>query len=309
MKETATAVRVTMKIMPFLFFCFVFFIISWNTNADNFTLETPECIEQYKTSPNTIKKLNAILKDNQIKSFYNEAEKNELTFSITTKDNVYTELKNKIWHCYLVATAPVFTFKTYQETEPDIDIDDTADLSRKSMVCGFLEKYIGLIRDSGEIKEPLKKTIIRRLLLPYYAHILKQFKNAHEHNPYSITETKEQGEHKQEKTIYVTSRKQLEEIFTRMNEIADGKSFINARNIIVKDEVNYLEKVFMELLVAEFPGTYAKVEDFLLKAGYSREDIPGLIDRTVGRDAKTDFLYQGRHRIEHDRLFKKKRKK
>lgn len=146
-----------MKIMPFLFFCFVFFIISWNTNADNFTLETPECIEQYKTSPNTIKKLNAILKDNQIKSFYNEAEKNELTFSITTKDNVYTELKNKIWHCYLVATAPVFTFKTYQETEPDIDIDDTADLSRKSMVCGFLEKYIGLIRDSGEIKEPLKK--------------------------------------------------------------------------------------------------------------------------------------------------------
>ena len=266
--------------MPFLFFCFVFFIISWNTNADNFTLETPECIEQYKTSPNTIKKLNAILKDNQIKSFYNEAEKNELTFSITTKDNVYTELKNKIWHCYLVATAPVFTFKTYQETEPDIDIDDTADLSRKSMVCGFLEKYIGLIRDSGEIKEPLKKTIIRRLLLPYYAHILKQFKNAHEHNPYSITETKEQGEHKQEKTIYVTSRKQLEEIFTRMNEIADGKSFINARNIIVKDEVNYLEKVFMELLVAEFPGTYAKVEDFLLKAGYSREDIPGPVSYT-----------------------------
>lgn len=37
------------------------------------------------------------------------------------------------------------------------------------------------------------------------------------------------------------------------------------------------------------------------------EDIPGLIDRTVGRDEKTDFLYQGKHRQKHDKLYRKKK--
>ncbi|WP_338430633.1 hypothetical protein [Akkermansia muciniphila] len=40
---------------------------------------------------------------------------------------------------------------------------------------------------------------------------------------------------------------------------------------------------------------------------YSEEDIPGLIDRTVGRDEKTDFLYQGKHRQKHDKLYRKKK--
>ncbi len=78
---------------------------------------------------------------------------------------------------------------------------------------------------------------------------------------------------------------------------------------MVEDEVNHLEKVFMELLVSEFPGKYSKVEEFLLQSEYTREDIPDLIDRTVGREPKTDFLYQGKHRVEHDRLLKKKGKK
>jgi len=39
----------------------------------------------------------------------------------------------------------------------------------------------------------------------------------------------------------------------------------------------------MKLLVFEFPGQYGKVEKFILEAGYAKEDIPGLIDRTVGR--------------------------
>ena len=93
----------------------------------------------------------------------------------------------------------------------------------------------------------------------------------------------------------------------RINEIADGESYIRSRNMVVEDEIKYNEKVFLELLVSEFPGQYGKVENFILEAGYSKEDIPNLIDRTVGRSSKTDFLYQGKHRSEHDRLYKKKR--
>lgn len=63
------------------------------------------------------------------------------------------------------------------------------------------------------------------------------------------------------------------------------------------------------LRLQSFPGQYAGMEEFLLKAGYSKEDIPCLIDRTAGRDSKTDFLYEDSHLVEHEWLLKKKGKK
>ena len=92
-----------------------------------------------------------------------------------------------------------------------------------------------------------------------------------------------------------------------MREGSFRRSFIETRNDVFKDEVKGLEKSFMKLLVSEFPGQYGKVANFILEAGYSKEDIPGLIDRTVGRDEKTDFLYKGKHRQKHDKLYKKKK--
>ena len=216
------------------------------------------------------------------------------------------------------ALAPVFTFKTYRETEPDVDMDDAEDLNRKSMVCGHLEKYITLVRNSGKMKPPLKKTVIRKLLLPYYARILKQFKNAGEKNPYRIAAYKdlkdmpaqtEENRKRSEEQVRKLKQLSMRELKILINDVAWGESFIEARNVMVEDEVKHLEKVFMELLVSEFPGQYSKVEEFLLQSGYTREDIPNLIDHTVGREPETDFLYQGRHRVEHDRLLKKKGKK
>lgn len=306
------------KILPLLSLYFVLPTIGWNARAAAPVLESPDCVEQYKHPSSAIRELAAKLEDKRLKSFYKEMEQHALTFKPTTQENVHTELKEKVWHCYLAAQAPVFTFQTYRETEPDADLDDTEDLSRKSIACGHMEKYMGLVRDSGEIKPPLKRTIIRRLLLPYYAHILKQFKNAQERNPYRIAAYKdlkdmplqtEESRKRSEEQTKKLKRLSMSELKIRINNAAFGESFINSRNIIVKDEVKYLEKAFMEQLVAEFPGKYAQVKNFLLEAGYAGEDIPGLIDRTVGRDAKTDFLYQGRHRVEHDRLLKKKKKK
>ena len=47
--------------------------------------------------------------------------------------------------------------------------------------------------------------------------------------------------------------------------------------------------------------------DVFTDNGYTKEEIPNLIDRTVGRNNKTDFLYKGKHRLAHDRLLKKKK--
>ncbi len=77
-----------------------------------------------------------------------EQKKHTLTFSLTTQDNIDTGLEDKIWHCYLVASAPFFSFKTYQEIEPEVNIDEMADINQKSEICLFMDKYINLINNS-----------------------------------------------------------------------------------------------------------------------------------------------------------------
>jgi len=304
-----------MNLLPPLCACAVCLVIGKGNQAySDSPLENPECIDQYKQPSATIRELSGLLKDMRLKSFYNGARKHTLTFSLTTQDNIDTELKEKIWHCYLVASAPLFTYKTYREIEPDVDMRDKEDIDRKSRVCLLIKKYIGLVQDTPKIKPPVKKQIIRRLFLSYYARILKQYKNAQEPNPYQRDaqgnpdpplSDKEKEFRKRE--IERIKRLPVQEVLKLMREGSSHRSFIETRNEVFKDEVKGLERSFMKLLVSEFPGQYGKVENFILEAGYSKEDIPGLIDRTVGRDEKTDFLYKGKHRQKHDKLYRKKR--
>ncbi len=238
-----------------------------------------------------------------------------LTFDLTTPDNVDTELADKIWHSYLVASAPLFSYKTWTEIEPDVFVDDDmVDIHLKSKVYLLMEKYIRLLHDTNRIKEPLKKQILTGLMLPYYARILKQFKNAHEHNPFKREEkgtpglpSSEKEKELQKREIEEIRHLPMREILKLVHEGTYHHSFIKTRNEVCKDEIKDMEKSFMEILVSVLPGKYSKVEEFLLQAGYSKEEIPNLIDRTVGRNNKTDFLYKGKHRLAHDRLLKKKK--
>lgn len=120
-------------------------------------LENPACIDQYKQPSATIRELSGLLKDMRLKSFYNGARKHTLTFSLTTQDNIDTVLKEKIWHCYLVASAPLFTYKTYREIEPDVDMgDDRADIHHKSRVCLLMENISAWFGRRTKSRNPLK---------------------------------------------------------------------------------------------------------------------------------------------------------
>ena len=55
-----------------------------------------------------------------------------------------------------------------------------------------------------------------------------------------------------------------------------------------------MEKDFLTMLVNCLPGKRGEVVKYIRLAGYKDNEINGLIDRTVGRDAKTEFLYKGR---------------
>ena len=204
-------------------------------------LESPACLEQYKQPSATIRELSGFLKDMRLKSFYNEAREHTLTFGLTTEDNADTELKEKIWHCYLVSSAPLFTYKTYREIEPDIDMRDMEDIDRKSRVCLLMEKYIGLVRDTPKIKEPVKKQIIRRLFLPYYARILKQYKNAQEPNPYQrdaegnpVPPLSDKEKEFRKREIERIKRLPVHEILKTVREGSFRRSFIETRNDVLK---------------------------------------------------------------------------
>lgn len=305
-----------MNLLPPLCICAVCLMIGQGNQAySDSPLESPACIDQYKQPSATIRELSGLLKAMRLKSFYNGAREHTLTFSLTTQDNIDTELKEKIWNYYLVASAPLFTYKTYREIEPNVDMDDErADIHRKSGACLLMEKYIRLVRDTPKIKEPVKKQIIRRLFLPYYARILKQYKNAQEPNPYQrdaegnpVPPLSDKEKEFRKRELERIKRLPVQEVLKLMREGSRHRSFIETRNEVFKDQVKELERSFMKLLVSAFPGNYGKVQELILEAGYSKEDIPSLIDRTVGRDNKTDFLYKGKHRQEHDKLYRKKK--
>ena len=65
-----------------------------------------------------------------------------------------------------------------------------------------------------------------------------------------------------------------------------------------------LEPAFVEMLVRFYPGQAGEVVKYLKKAGYADQEIGDLIDRTVGRDGRTEFLYKGDRERQHDRKIK-----
>lgn len=57
-----------------------------------------------------------------------------------------------------------------------------------------------------------------------------------------------------------------------------------------------MEKHYMVMLVRFYPGKAAEIKKRIKEAGYTNQEMYDLIDRTVGRDAETEFLYKGANR-------------
>ena len=85
----------------------------------------------------------------------------------------------------------------------------------------------------------------------------------------------------------LSSRKTL---LARLRSIGIAIWLLNIRERIIV----LSEKDFMILLVDLFPGKTGEVRKYIKMAGYTDQDIHALVDRTVGRDRETEFLYKGR---------------
>lgn len=65
------------------------------------------------------------------------------------------------------------------------------------------------------------------------------------------------------------------------------------RNSQMKDIIRRSEEDFMILLLDLFPGKSGEIRKYIKMAGYTTQEIRDLLDRTVGREPRTEFLYKG----------------
>ena len=79
-----------------------------------------------------------------------------------------------------------------------------------------------------------------------------------------------------------------------LQAISCRMGILERRNRDIPHIVKGMEKDFVEILVNYFPGKKGEVVKYIRMAGYRNDEINSLIDRTVGRDGKTEFLYKGR---------------
>lgn len=56
--------------------------------------------------------------------------------------------------------------------------------------------------------------------------------------------------------------------------------------------IRSMENDLVELLIKFYPTKLAEVKKYLRLAGYECSEIPGLLDRTVGRNPKAVYLYK-----------------
>ncbi len=266
-------------------------------------MESPECIPELQDKDPGVEYFLNLLEEKKYKTFYRDLREKNYFSKRAISDDIDDHFRDFVWYYYLVVRAPIYNLKLYQETEPGSfrNADRNADLKAKLVASTVLVGSIVTLHESNKVKESLKRQILTRTILSYYVCIINQFKNAHEMNPWDEAETK-----KKRKILRIGIDIRVEQVQEMVRQGCFEKGFITSRNDYVKTMIHCMEPQFMETLVYLFPGRYNDVKEYILKAGYTEDEIPGLIDRTVGRDASTDFLYRGEHRQESDERIKKR---
>lgn len=82
----------------------------------------------------------------------------------------------------------------------------------------------------------------------------------------------------------------------------EGREFFWDNQLFVAQDRNasmnrsiktWLEKELIRILVGYFPGRTAEARQYIRMAGYQDSEINGLVNRTLGKSKKTEFLYRG----------------
>ena len=225
-------------------------------------------------------RLKQLLDEGKMIPFYKGAHQ-ILINSTRARDTETTpqELADGLFLCYLIATAPFIDL-----SQPDNVVwlcnYTNLDYTTKELVSKCVP-YLPLNDKKSKLagkEEALHFYLCAKSL------ILKQFKTEYEPNLEAIQQRElQQAE--------ADPRMQAEP--DKMNEFTLRISTREARNYSVKAIIERKENSLVFHLMRFYPTKAAEVKKYIRLAGYTDADIPGLLDRTVGRVPKAEYLYKG----------------
>lgn len=262
--------------------------------------------------------------------FYDKAKQLLKSFEVNRQETEYLDAEKKkdiLWCCYLIANTPLVQLKDYPLSEWCTQTRDL-DYMIKERVLGVLgsfhsshffpnDKGIEALRsaycacimldfkrqiDSSSLDAPSEK-LTREMDLEREQKIqavvnpkLDLLPVPEGKNPMSSEENQERAK-KWHEEVYSQYRNIEDEYIIRKN-IVQRQAF---RNRTAARLVSQKEEDFVSILVHFFPRNKKEVEKYILQSGFSSVEMDDLIDRTVGRDSKTEFLYKGERGRRHDK--------
>lgn len=235
----------------------------------NLNKQTPELLQ-----------LKQLLDEGSIISFYQDADKMLKEASLYRKKNVTPkELRDGLFLCHLIATAPFIDVNRHSNvvwlmnyTDLDYKVKDF--MSRSMPFAALTDKHSGL---------PGKEEALR-FYLTARALVLQQFRNSFDH---AFEATWIYSEMLLDHAPQLTGNREA------AGEFANRLATNEARNNRLKNIIPRRERIFVRELMQCFPTKAAEVKKYLRMAGYSDQEIPALLDRTVGRVPEAQYLYKG----------------
>lgn len=202
---------------------------------------------------------------------------------------------DRIWSFYLICAAPLYELDITL-AEPWLHPDEQNDIRAKYAISSFIYT-MDIDRASSAIGVASKD--LKTLNSVYMASIVKTLRDAYIPG----------FDHHKEEELWKKSRELFKDDFDRMRYSQSRVTFQGLRNHGIKSILeNPLEEDFVSLLVKYYPDKSIDVIKYIKLAGYADEEISQLIDRTVGRTEKTEYLYKGKIGREHDKRVKNRQK-
>lgn len=226
---------------------------------------------------------------NSMKTFYLDAESIIEAYYKKKKSSLTKEeFMEMLWCAYYITSAPLFH-------DYCLIYEPNWYLGHVLLDANVKERTMGLIIVNPSNVDPyselldMKKNDFLKLISTYYATCFKSIRSIDDPNL-------------NEKKVALKKQYGNEPYLRYVFQAMDARNGDKLKSLITRKEKSLVRNMAYYL----FPGKAHEVRKYINMAGYEGKEINELIDRTVGRDAETEFLYQGKHGREHDKKLKKR---
>lgn len=234
--------------------------------------------------------LQRILDQGSLADFYKSGQRVLKELDAIPRDRLTPgDWNDFMWCFYLICGAPLYEVDYLSATpwpysnDNDLMVKMSAasfiaifDVTRMSAITGIHQKYL------------------KKLNSLYLLSIIKSAK------PYCNIDLNTRIKKLREKELDAL-KDNFDEARMRLNNI----TIVTRRHALARDLLALmLEEQFVEILIKYFPENANEVLKYIKMAGYQGTEISDLIDRTVGRNGKTEYLYKGRIGQEHKKKMK-----